>query len=154
MKLKEARTEAGYSQVGFARAACLNQFDYNKIERGRFLPTVGDLRKICLTLRRDPLELYEAEELDLAGCLKNAPGVRKPDTHKQRHKLTFRLPDEIASAAPADLWTVLGFASGNAAFVAWYTGCLGEYKKRKAPRRQVGADSEAKANKSTYSVSS
>lgn len=81
MNLKETREAQGLTQRAFARQIGSPVPDYNKIERGRFLPTPELLGRICRALDKRPLELYERQEIDLLGAMGMAPGRRSADRH-------------------------------------------------------------------------
>ena len=60
MRLKETREAQGMTQRAFARQIGSPVPDYNKIERGRFLPTPELMGRICRALDKKPLEIGRA----------------------------------------------------------------------------------------------
>lgn len=53
MNLKESREAKGITQRAFARQIGSPVPDYNKIERGRYLPTPELMGRICRALERE-----------------------------------------------------------------------------------------------------
>ena len=133
MNLKETREAQGMTQRAFAKRVGSPVPDYNKIERGRFLPTPELLGRICRALDKKPLELYERQEIDLLGALKMAPGRRSADRHKYHSRKVYRVPEEFATPFPADFWSTLGYASEREAYLDWRRALEREYQKRKSP---------------------
>ena len=133
MKLKETREAQGLTQRAFARQIGSPVPDYNKIERGRFLPTPELMGRICRALGKKPLELYERGEIDLLGALKTAPGRRGGDRHKYHARKVYRVPEEFAKPFPADFWPTLGYASEREAYLDWRRALEREYWQRKSP---------------------
>lgn len=150
MKLKEIRESHGITQGAFAQQIGVNRFDYNKVEKGRFLPTPEILGRVCRALDRKPLELYAREEIDLMGCLNLALGRRKGDRHKFTHRKVYRVPDEFARPYPDDFWETLGYASERDAYLDWRRSLEREYQKRKVPTGAATADEEKRKN--TFAV--
>lgn len=146
MKLKETREAQGLTQRAFARRIGSPVPDYNKIERGRFLPTPELMGRICRALDKKPLELYERQEIDLLGALKMAPGRRSADRHKYHSRKVYRVPEEFAKPFPADFWPTLGYASEREAYLDWRRSLEREYQKRKNPAG-VATTSEAQEKK-------
>ena len=140
MNLKGTREAQGMTQRAFAKRVGSPVPDYNKIERGRFLPTPELLGRICRALDKRPLELYERQEIDLLGALKTAPGRRGGDRHKLRRKKTYRLPESLATPYPEDFWVVLGYRSEQDAYLAWRISLEREYAKRKSPAGSTSTD--------------
>ena len=146
MRLKETREAQGMTQRAFARQIGSPVPDYNKIERGRFLPTPELMGRICRALDKKPLELYERQEIDLLGALKMAPGRRSADRHKYHSRKVYRVPEEFAKPFPADFWPTLGYASEREAYLVWRRALEREYQKRKSPAG-VATTSEAQEKK-------
>ena len=146
MNLKETREAQGMTQRAFARQIGSPVLDYNKIERGRFLPTPELMGRICRALDKKPLELYERQEIDLLGALKMAPGRRSTDRHKYHSRKVYRVPEEFAKPFPADFWPTLGYASEREAYLVWRRALEREYQKRKSPAG-VATTSEAQEKK-------
>ena len=140
MKLKETRESKGVTQRAFARQIGSPVPDYNKIERGRFLPTPELMGRICRALGKKPLELYAREEIDLLGALKTAPGRRGGDRHRYHSRKVYRVPEEFAKPFPDDFWPVLGYASEREAYLDWRRALEREYAKRKSPAGSTSTD--------------
>lgn len=140
MNLKETREAQGMTQRAFARQIGSPVPDYNKIERGRYLPTPELLGRICRALEKKPLELYEREEIDLLGALKTAPGRRGGDRHKYHVRKVYRVPEEFAKPFPADFWPTLGYASEREAYLDWRMALEREYWQRKSPDGSTSTD--------------
>lgn len=147
MKLKETRESRGMTQRAFAKQIGSPVPDYNKIERGRYLPTPELLGRICRALDKRPLELYERQEIDLLGALKMAPGRRSADRHKYHSRKVYRVPEEFAKPFPDDFWPVLGYASEREAYLDWRRALEREYAKRKSP---AGAGTTDRADEKNY----
>ena len=147
MRLKETREAKGMTQRAFARQIGSPVPDYNKIERGRYLPTPELMGRICLALDKKPLELYQREEIDLLGALKTAPGRRGGDRHRYHSRKVYRVPEEFAKPFPDDFWPVLGYASEREAYLDWRRALEREYAKRKSP---AGSTSTDRANEKEY----
>lgn len=133
MNLKETREAQGMTQRAFAKQIGAHGSDYNKIERGRYLPTPELLGRICRALEKKPLELYEREEIDLLGALKMSPGRRGGDRHKYHARKVYRVPEEFAKPFPADFWPTLGYTSEREAYLDWRRALEREYWQRKCP---------------------
>lgn len=149
MNLKETREAQGLTQRAFARRIGSPVPDYNKIERGRFLPTPELLGRICRALDKQPLELYAAAEIDLAGCLKMAPGKRRGDRHRYHHRKVYRVPEDLAKPVPDDFWATLGYASEREAYLDWRRALEREYQKRKSP---AGGNDTDEAREKKYLI--
>ena len=149
MKLKETREAQGLTQRAFARQIGSPVPDYNKIERGRFLPTPELMGRICRALDKKPLELYQREEIDLLGALKTAPGRNGGDRHRYHSRKVYRVPEEFAKPFPDDFWPVLGYASEREAYLDWRRALEREYAKRKSP---AGSTSTDRANEKNYLI--
>ena len=147
MRLKETREAKGMTQRAFARQIGSPVPDYNKIERGRYLPTPELMGRICRALDKKPLELYQREEIDLLGALKTAPGRRGGDRHRYHSRKVYRVPEEFAKPFPDDFWPVLGYASEREAYLDWRRALEREYAKRKSP---AGSTSTDRANEKEY----
>lgn len=149
MRLKETREAQGMTQRAFAKRIGSPVPDYNKIERGRFLPTPELLGRICRALDKRPLELYERQEIDLLGALKMAPGRRGGDRHKYHARKVYRVPEEFAKPFPADFWPTLGYASEREAYLVWRRALEREYAKRKSP---AGVATTGEAQEKKYLI--
>ena len=152
MNLKETREAQGMTQRAFAKRVGSPVPDYNKIERGRFLPTPELLGRICRALDKRPLELYERQEIDLLGALKTAPGRRGGDRHKYHARKVYRVPEEFAKPFPADFWPTLGYASEREAYLDWRRALEREYQKRKSPAGGNDTDEAHEKNNLTLIV--
>lgn len=152
MNLKETREAQGMTQRAFARQIGSPVPDYNKIERGRYLPTPELLGRICRALEKKPLELYERDEIDLLGALKMAPGRRGADRHKYHARKVYRVPEEFAKPFPADFWPTLGYASEREAYLVWRRALEREYQKRKSPAGGNDTDEAQEKNNLTLIV--
>ena len=152
MRLKETREAQGMTQRAFAKRVGSPVPDYNKIERGRFLPTPELMGRICRALGKKPLELYERQEIDLLGALKMAPGRRSTDRHKYHTRKVYRVPEEFARPFPADFWPTLGYASEREAYLDWRRALEREYQKRKSPAGGNDTDEAHEKNNLTLIV--
>lgn len=152
MNLKETREAQGMTQRAFAKQTGAHGSDYNKIERGRYLPTPELLGRICRALEKRPLELYERQEIDLLGALKTAPGRRSSDRHKYHARKVYRVPEEFAKPFPADFWPTLGYASEREAYLDWRMALEREYQKRKSPAGGNDTDEAHEKNNLTLIV--
>ncbi len=61
--LRDARVRAGLSQEEVAERIDLDPMMYGGIERGRLVPTIPTLTRLCVVLKLDPDELPELPEL-------------------------------------------------------------------------------------------
>lgn len=61
--LRDARLRAGLSQEEVAESVELDPMMYGGIERGRLVPTIPILTRLCVLLKLDPDELPELPEL-------------------------------------------------------------------------------------------
>lgn len=152
MNLKETRESKGLTQRAFARQIGSPVPDYNKIERGRYLPTPELLGRICRALEKRPLELYERQEIDLLGALKTAPGRRSSDRHKYHARKVYRVPEEFAKPFPADFWPTLGYTSEREAYLDWRRALEREYWQRKSPAGGNDTDEAHEKNNLTLIV--
>ena len=132
-KLIARRTETHGTAKHLAREIGVDRPTYSGFERGKILPNRETLRRMCAAMGCGPLDLYEAESIDLAGCLKNRAEGRRGDRHKPCLRKTFRVPSEVITAIPDDFLETLGFGSWQGAFMGWLIACLEEYGKRKSP---------------------
>lgn len=152
MKLRESREATGMTQGAFAQQIGVNRFDYCKVEKGKFLPTPEQLGRICRALDKQPLELYAAAEIDLAGCLKMAPRKRRGDRHRYHHRKVYRVPEDLAKPVPDDFWATLGYASEREAYLDWRRALEREYQKRKSPAGGNDTDEAHEKNNLTLIV--
>ena len=145
-KLIARRTETHGTAKHLAREIGVDRPTYSGFERGKILPNRETLRRMCAAMCCGPLDLYEAESIDLAGCLKNRAEGRRGDRHKPCLRKTFRVPNEVITAIPDDFLETLGFGSWQGAFMGWLMACLEEYRKRKSPA-DAGTVNRARQNK-------
>jgi transcriptional regulator with XRE-family HTH domain len=61
--LRDARVRAGLSQEEVAERIDLDPAMYGGIERGRLVPTIPTLTRLCVVLKLDPDELPELPDL-------------------------------------------------------------------------------------------
>jgi transcriptional regulator with XRE-family HTH domain len=61
--IREAREKAGLSQEEVARRVDLPPLSYGSIERGRLLPSVSTLTRLCVTLKIDPDNLPDLQDV-------------------------------------------------------------------------------------------
>jgi transcriptional regulator with XRE-family HTH domain len=61
--IREARERAGLSQEEVASRIELHPMTYGGIERGRLLPSVSTLTRICVTLKIDPDALPDLRDV-------------------------------------------------------------------------------------------
>ena len=152
MNLKETREAQGMTQRAFARQIGSPVPDYNKIERGRFLPTPELLGRICRALEKKPLELYDREEMACQGALTPAQGRKGGDRQKLRHKKTYGLAECLATHYPVAFWAVLEYRGEQDAYLAWRIALEREYQKRKSPAGGNDTDEAQEKNNLTLIV--
>lgn len=145
-KLIAKRTEAFGTARRLSAEIGVKPPVYSGFERGHMLPNRETLRRMCEAMRCGPLELYDAESIDLAGCLKSRLEGRGGDRHKPCLRKTFRVPSEVITSIPDDFLETLGFASWQGAFMCWLVGCLEEYHKRKSPADECGVNEAKRKN--------
>jgi transcriptional regulator with XRE-family HTH domain len=78
---RAARSRLGMTQVEVAALMDLSHIVYNRLERGKMLPSVPTLARLCDTLRVSPDELLGASRPSQAGRAANA----KEDPPSLRH---------------------------------------------------------------------
>ena len=61
--IRAARESAGLTQEAVARQIELHPMTYGGIERGRLLPSVATLTRICVLLKIDPDKLPDLRDL-------------------------------------------------------------------------------------------
>jgi transcriptional regulator with XRE-family HTH domain len=61
--LREAREKTGLSQEEIATRVELHPMTYGGIERGRLLPSVSSLTRLCVLLKIDPDDLPDLQDL-------------------------------------------------------------------------------------------
>ena len=133
MKLTEKISEAGIRRKDLIRGSDLDKYTLSKVEHGKVLPTVHDMRHICDKLGCKPLDLYEESEIDLLGCMAAETPCKEPtaDHHKRKAKRTFRLDTGVATRLTDDVLKVCGYKT----YQEWFDGCvdalLKEYEQKK-----------------------
>ena len=129
MKLKEIRLSRGLT-VKDLMGGEMHKAHFSMIETGRFLPTVPVLQYICKRLDCSPLDLYDIEEIDLAGCMDTeAPKTkRKGDRHKLPHRMAFRVPEKVITDLPGILKD-LGYESRQEWMNEWLRKTMRRHQK-------------------------
>jgi transcriptional regulator with XRE-family HTH domain len=92
---RAARERMELTQVEVAKLVDLHELVYSRMERGRLLPSLTTLLRLCKTLRATPDEL-----LGYARAGKDAPEKDPPDVRRLLN-LARRLPPEKLKALVA-----------------------------------------------------
>ena len=127
MRLKDAREDMGLKQRDVikslrdieprADASLLSRY-----ETGLALPTPGQLRTLCEIYDARPLDLYEPQEIDLAGCMaiKLRRDTRKGDRHRITRRVSFRVPEGACKSLDYHKLEACGYSSRQ----SWFDACL------------------------------
>ena len=133
MKLTEKISESGIQRKDIIKGSDLDKYTFSKVEHGKVLPSVHDMRHICGKLGCEPLDLYEKQEIDLLGCMAAEMPAKepKPDNHTRKARKSFRLPESVATRLTDDVLRVCGYRT----YQDWFDGCvdalLKEYEQKK-----------------------
>lgn len=136
-KLKEIEARADVGMV-------------SRYEKGVCLPTEAQLAALEGVLQADRLELFDMEDLDLLGTLRDRGAVQAPTDgsekkatapppgHVGRFRKCYRISREFAESMPDDLLQVCGYSSWQSWHDAALKRLLAEYAARKRAGRKGG----------------
>lgn len=136
-KLKEIEARADVGMV-------------SRYEKGVCLPTEAQLEALEGVLQADRLELFDMEDLDLLGTLRDRGGCQgptdgsekkataPPPSHVGRFRKCYRISREFAESMPDDLLQVCGYSSWQSWHDAALKRLLAEYAARKRAGRKGG----------------
>ncbi|MEG1578415.1 MAG: helix-turn-helix transcriptional regulator [Oscillospiraceae bacterium] len=120
----------------------------SRYEKGVCLPTGQQLSALEEIYGISRTELYDADDLDLLGALRNIGQVSaldgedtetaSPDGHHGRVRKCYRISREFAASLPDDLLSVCGYSSWQSWHDAALKRLVGEYAARKRATKKVG----------------
>lgn len=123
-KLKETEPRADVGMV-------------SRYEKGVCLPTASQLKALEVVLGAARTELYDPEDLDLLGALREpesrsegAAETAPPTAPTGRFRKCYRISREFAASLPDDLLQVCGYSSWQSWHDAALKRLLGEYAAR------------------------
>lgn len=124
-KLKETEPRADVGMV-------------SRYEKGVCLPTASQLKALEAVLGAARTELYDPEDLDLLGALREPESrsegtaeTAPPTAPTGRFRKCYRISREFAASLPDDLLQVCGYSSWQSWHDAALKRLLGEYAARK-----------------------
>ena len=119
--LREEIERAGFTQGQFASEIGIKRPLVNKIVNGAILPNVATAQKMCNTLKRPILSLFDEKDINLydcgaefasCPCLQAEKAIHGKRVEKRTNKkLTVRLSDYAVKAFAPDVLAASGFRS-------------------------------------------
>lgn len=119
--LREEIERAGFTQGQFASEIGIERPLINKIVVGAILPNVSTAQKMCKTLKRPILSLFDEKDINLSGCgaeFASCPCIQaeravhgKQVEKRTNKKITVRLSDYAVRAFTPEVLAASGFRS-------------------------------------------
>lgn len=137
--LREEIERAGFTQGQFASEIGIERPLINKIVVGAILPNVSTAQKMCKTLKRPILSLFDEKDINLSECgaeFASCPCIQakihitsKRKEVRTAKKLTIRLSDYAARAFSPEVLAASGFRNQTELIHAVARWLLDKYEK-------------------------